>query len=148
MEKYVLHTFGQPRWGVSGNTEQEAIRAVLAYLNVPFNELTTDREASILFSHVRYGRKNEQIEIKLASPVRGTGKTAPERKLIGYRMGKHDKVYPASIFTPVYEEPPSTYVTRESAEKAIRLAALEGVGPYALAMLEAKPKERVKAGRE
>lgn len=49
--------------------------------------------------------------------------------------------------SPVYEEPKSLYVTRQSAENAL-LAARIGGKEYGelLDMLEDKPKERVKAG--
>lgn len=155
MKKYVLWAGGIHHWSTASEDRMVATRMALRHFGIPDSEIMKN-DLIVGDRWFRYIQgRHDGATIVQAEPVRGIGKTEPERKLIGYRMGKHDKVYPPHIFTPVYEEPPSTYVTRESAERAISAAFSRyddfngGRGEEDfIALLQDKPKERVKAGRE
>lgn len=151
MEKWVLHVDGEAKWITASDTMIEGKRRALIYFNAPFDLSDSDAVVHEKYRDLLYAmtKNHDQIGISLVRPQRGNGKTEPEKKLIGYRMGSHDKVYPLHIFHPVYEEEPSTYVTRESAIAALAEFYNRGLPmAEAVAMLEAKPKERVKAGRK
>jgi hypothetical protein len=150
--KWVLWAGGRHYWSTASDNYHQAMRLALRNFGIPMEELFKDDKIvqNRWMSFIK--DRHDGACLLQASPERGAGKTIPNKgEPIGFRMGNAEKVYPMSILHMVYEdEPKSTYVTRESAEAAIKTAiewgGLDNKYRRDLAdMLEDKPRQKVKA---
>ena len=155
MDKWVLWAAGNHHWSTASDNYHQAMRLALKHFGVPETELFKDDKIVSNRWMAFIKDRHDGACLIQASPKQGAGKTVTTNKgeLTGFRMGNSEKVYPIHILHLVYDEPAapegsgrSTYVTRGSAEAAINSVYYSGTRAMdAIAMLEDKPRERVKA---
>jgi len=167
MDKWVLWAGGMHHWSTASDNYHQAMRLALKHFGVPETELFKDDKIVSNRWMAFIKDRHDGACLLQASPQRGIGKTVPnewhEVKGDGFDNGSFARIiidgkrYSAQEVAKTFLASlpkKSDYVTRDSAERAVRAALNKWDNPtlgrwtgpeYFLDMLEDKPRERVKA---